>query len=94
MISYNHPVILIEGLDGVGKSTLVRSLAAHIGATRGVAAKDRLPAPRSAANTQTIAASVPLALLFSTAASAATSLPECAPVGLDLLSEGLPTTRG
>ena len=44
MISYNHPVILIEGLDGVGKSTLVRSLAAHIGATV-IASPPNLPDP-------------------------------------------------
>jgi len=28
-----HPVILIEGLDGVGKSTLARGLASQLGAT-------------------------------------------------------------
>lgn len=33
MRSYNHPVVLIEGLDGVGKSTLVRALATRLGAT-------------------------------------------------------------
>lgn len=33
MNPYKHPVVLIEGLDGVGKSTLVHALTAHLGAT-------------------------------------------------------------
>lgn len=44
MSSYNHSVVLIEGLDGVGKSTLVRALAAHLGATV-VASPPNMPDP-------------------------------------------------
>lgn len=44
MSAYNHPVILIEGLDGVGKSTLVGALATHLGATV-IASPPNMPDP-------------------------------------------------
>ncbi len=44
MSPYNHPVVLIEGLDGVGKSTLVRALATHLGATV-IASPPNMPDP-------------------------------------------------
>lgn len=44
MNSMLHPVILIEGLDGVGKSTLVNALASRLGATV-IASPPSMPDP-------------------------------------------------
>lgn len=47
MNSKAHPVILIEGLDGVGKSTLVNSLATKLTASL-IASPPRIPDPSDA----------------------------------------------